>query len=240
MMKQRVCDLPSSDKPRERLITQGGSALSDTELLAIILRSGGEDNSALQLSSQILKEFGGFKGIYRADIQQLVRYKDVGIAKAAGIKAACEIALRINSITDNELCVITKPADIFHLLKKELFNQTKEYLYLLSLDSRNKVISKDLISVGTVNETLIHPREVFRTALAKNAVSIALAHNHPSDDPTPSTEDIKVTGRIAGVGVEIGINLIDHVIICNSDFTSIKAMNLLASSQFRTEKKGGD
>jgi DNA repair protein RadC len=208
------------------MVNFGAQALSDSELLAIILRSGGRQESAIQIAQQLLKNFGGFKELAETDIKQLINYKNIGVAKACAIKAACEISLRVSFSINTEKICINKPKDIFELLRKDFFNKKQEHLYMISMDSRNKLITKDLISVGTLNETLIHPREIFKKALAINASSIALAHNHPSGDPTPSSEDISVTQRIAKIGIEMGIPLLDHIIIAEDTFVSIKALNL--------------
>jgi DNA repair protein RadC len=240
MIPGKICDLNNNDKPRERLMQYGVQNLSNPELLALLLRSGGEKTSALDLSNSLLMEFGGFKGLQKAGTRQLINFKHVGLAKAASIKSACEIAIRINLENDNNNQVITKPKDIYEFVKKDLFNQTRENLYLLSLDSRNKVISKNLISIGTVNETLIHPREVYRTALLNNAVSIALAHNHPSGDPNPSSEDIKITQRIAKAGSEVGIHLLDHIVACDHKFTSLRSLSLITNDHIFPKAKGGE
>lgn len=226
MKTLRICDLNTTERPRERLVSFGTGALADAELLAIILRTGGREESAIQISHELLKNFGGFKGLAETEITQLINYKNIGVAKACEIKAACEISLRLDFPVRNVKICISKPKDIFDLLRKDFYNKKQEHLYLISVDSRNKFISKNLISVGTLNETLIHPREIFKKALAVNAASIALAHNHPSGDGTPSSEDINVTQRIAKIGVEMGIPLLDHIVVTEETFVSIKALNL--------------
>lgn len=236
----RVKDLIITDKPRERLILQGASALSDSELLAIILRSGGPKNSAIDLARKILKEFGGLKELINVDVNQLITFKNIGVAKATSIKSVCEIALRINLSMEEKRLEIKNPEDVFQLTRKEFFAQKKEHLYMISIDSRNRYICKNLISVGTINETLIHPREVYRQALLNNAVSIVLVHNHPSNDPTPSIEDIKVTERLAKAGVSLGIALVDHIIVSDNSFVSIKSLNIFDTHIFNEEKRGGD
>lgn len=227
----KIREMLDSEKPRERMLASGVGSLSDTELLAIILRTGGAGRSALGLSSEVLAEYGGFKGLINADIQELITKKHFGEAKACSIKAACEIALRISSQMSVDKVYVGKPGDIYEFMKKDFYAKLNEHLFLISLDAKSKVISKDLISVGTINETLIHPREVFRKALAKNAVSIILVHNHPSGDTQPSQDDINVTHRILKVSITMGITLVDHIIVSDKSFTSLKALNLL---------KGGD
>ena len=224
---ENIKDQNRHDKPRERLRSLGATSLSDKELLAIILRSGGKSNSVINISGRILDEFGGLKGLMEADLHQISAVKYIGPAKASSIKAVFEIALRIIATEQKESFSITRPSELYEIVKKDLYGKTKEHLYVISLDSRNKCISKDLISIGTVNETLIHPREIFRTALHKNATYIALAHNHPSGDTTPSDEDIKVTQRVASAGSILGVSLIDHLVVSDRTFTSIKSMNAL-------------
>ena len=232
----KIQDLMDYDKPRERLLSAGAASLSDRELLAVVLRSGGKSGSVISLASTILSDLGGFKGLMTADIHQLLGYRDVGIAKAASIKALGEISLRVQSLEEIRKAKMQCPLDVFNLLRKDFYAKSKEYLYVVSLDARRYVISRSLISIGTVSETLIHPREIFMQALFKNAVSIVLAHNHPSGDPNPSFQDISITKRVARVGVVLGIPLVDHVIVANDQFVSMKASNYLSA----TALKGGE
>ena len=237
MGTMKIRDLNKPDRPRERLFKLGAKSLSDAELVAIILRSGGEGNSALVLGQSILKEFGGLKGLLDSSIEQLQGIKDVGLAKAACLKAVCELALRIGiagELADKQQ--VRTPEDVFGLLRKELYAKKREHLYLLSLDSRNALISADLISIGTVNETLVHPREIYRQAILKNAVSVILVHNHPSGEPKPSAEDIVLTERVAKAGKEIGIALLDHVIVCDDVYASMKGMDLFSVGKFDEER----
>ncbi|EKD99556.1 MAG: hypothetical protein ACD_22C00234G0015 [uncultured bacterium] len=232
----RVCDLPTSEKPRERLINYGISTLSNTELLAIILRSGGTKNSVIDLAGQIFSKYNGFNGLLNLDVKELTQFKNIGVAKASSIKAACEIALRISKeakiVDGKESVLIIKAQDVFDLVCKDFYGKEKEYLYVVTLDSRNNFISKDIVSIGTVNETVVSPREVFKLAFQKNAVSVVLTHNHPTGDPTPSLQDIKITERVAKAGADLGIALMDHVIIANDKFVSIKSLNLFDPISF--------
>lgn len=225
--------LSAGNKPRERLMEYGTEALSEAELLAIILSSGGRGVSALDLSQHLLKNFDGFKGLVSSDIKQLVNFKGIGIAKACAIKASCEIALRLKTSVNTYNVVVSKPADVFEILKKDLYSKKNERLYLISLDLKNRIISKDLISIGTVSETLVDIREIFVQALMRNAISVILAHNHPSNDSTPSDQDILLTKRLAEAGTIVGIPVVDHLIICDDSFSSLKAKNLF-------NQKGGD
>lgn len=223
----KLFDLPISERPRERLLKYGCSTLSDVELLALLLRSGGKGSSVRLVAEDLLRKFKSFKGLMLADIAEIMSYKSVGLAKATSIKAACEIGLRLSSDTINTNILVTNPVDIYNLVRQSLFAKTKEYLYVLSLDARLRVMSTDLVSIGTINETLAHPREVYSIAVRKCAVSIVIAHNHPSNDPTPSSADIEFTKRLTDAGKVLGIKLQDHIIVCDSGFNSLKEMGFV-------------
>lgn len=226
----KIKDLQREEKPREKLIDKGAENLTDVELLAIILRSGGSNNSATSLSRALLNRFQSFKELFNADMKEIENFKYIGHAKATSIKALGEISKRYLSkglnILDGKN--IRTPQDVYSIIHKDTLDKDQEYLFLLTLDSRSNLISKDLISKGLLNETLIHPREIFKKALAKSACSIILVHNHPSNKSDPSDEDIKVTKRIVRVGIEMGIPLIDHLIVTNDGFSSMKSLNLLS------------
>ncbi len=224
----KIKDLQKEEKPREKLIEKGAENLTNVELLAIILRSGGKEYPATSLARDMLNKFKGLKNLLSADIKELTAFKNINFAKATSIKALEEISKRYTSTNDNSEKFIRTPKDAYEVIRKDILNKDQEYLFLITLDSRNKLISKDLISKGTLNETLIHPREIFKKALMKNAYSIILAHNHPSNKSDPSDDDIKVTKRIFKVGIEMGIPLTDHIVVTNTDFTSMKALNLIS------------
>lgn len=238
MQNYLIKDLNKNEKPREKLSNKGISALTDEELLALVISSGGKNISAVDLSREILKTHGGLHSLVNLDLESLTSIKHINNAKASSILAACEIGLRICSKKGGNLNRINSPQDVFDLIRKDIFQKDKEHLFLLSLNTRNMLLAKDLISIGTVNETLIHPREVFKKALVRNAVKIILVHNHPSNDPNPSDEDIKITEKVAKSGKQIGIPLIDHVIVCNNDYVSLKAQNIFDTYKFKS--KGGE
>lgn len=223
----KIKDLQKEEKPREKLIERGAENLTDVELLAIIIRSGGRDYPATDLSRDLLSKFGGMKKLLSADIAELKNFKNIDSAKATSIKALEEISKRYLTIPKEDDMTIRKPQDIYELVRKDILNKDQEYLFLICLDSRNRLISKDVLSKGTINETLIHPREIFKKALSKNAYSIILVHNHPSNKPDPSDEDIKVTKRIFRAGMEMGIPLTDHLVVTNDNFISMKAQKLI-------------
>lgn len=224
----KIKDLQREEKPREKLIEKGAENLTDTELLAIIIRSGGKNNPATNLSRELLSKFGGIKNLLSADIAELTNFKNIDIAKATAIKAVEEISKRyLNPPKEGDINIKT-PKDVYEIVRKDVLNKEQEYLFLVCLDSRNKLISKDILSKGTINETLIHPREIFKKALMKNACSIILIHNHPSNKSDPSEEDIKVTKRIFKAGIEMGIPLVDHLVVTNTGFVSMRAQNLIS------------
>lgn len=224
----KIKDLQKEEKPREKMVEKGSEVLTDVELLAIIIRSGGKDASATGLSRELILKFGNLKKVLSADIEQLKNFKNIDIAKATSIKAVEEISKRYLTPFKEDAIKIKSPKDVYDLIRKEVINKEEEYLFLICLDSRNRLISKEVISKGTINETLIHPREIFKKALNKNAYSIILVHNHPSNEPDPSDEDIKVTKRIFRAGIDMGIPLTDHLIVTSNDFMSMKAQNLIS------------
>jgi DNA repair protein RadC len=223
----KIKDLQNEEKPREKMISLGAENLTNTELLAIILRSGGKGKSAVSLSRELFIKFGNIKNLLSADIKELTSIKNIDLAKATSIKALEELSKRYLQPAKEKDLYVKTPQDAYEIIKSDIYNKEQEYLFLLTLDNRNKLISKDLISKGTINETLIHPREIFKTALAKNACSIILIHNHPSNKPDPSNEDITVTKRIFKAGINIGIPLTDHLVVTNDDFVSMKSQNLI-------------
>ncbi len=223
----KINDLQKIEKPREKLIEIGAENLTDVELISIILRSGGRNCPVTSLSRDLINEFGGIKRLLSADIEEVLKFKNIDTAKASSLKAVEEISKRYLSPSSETPTYIKTPKDVHDIVRKDIFNKDQEYLFLLCLDSRNKLISKDIISKGTLNETLIHPREIFKKAISKNSCYIILAHNHPSEKCEPSDEDIKVTKRIHDAGINMGIPLIDHVIVTNDSFSSMKSSNLI-------------
>jgi len=232
-----IKDLDSKNKPRERLLEKGSEALSDIELLAIILGSGGSRRSVMDLSAGLLKRYKNLKGLFESDVNQLVKEKYIGQTKATAIKAASELGKRAYLIQTDNNKLVKNPEEAFKIIKKDLFGKKQEYLYLISLDSRKKLVSKDLICIGSINETLIPVREIIRQALLNNAVNIILAHNHPSNDPSPSQEDILVTEKVAKACLLCGIALIDHIITADNNYISIKSLDLFDSKKLSEERR---
>lgn len=225
----KIKDLQNEEKPREKMLAVGAENLTDVELLSIILRSGGKNKSVVSLSRELISKFGGLRKLLSSDIDEILSLRDVSVAKATSIKALEEISKRYLHPTGLKKRNIKNPEDAYEVIKKDILNKEEEYLFLLTLDGRGRMISKDLISKGTLNETLIHPREIFKKALSKNAYSIILVHNHPSNNPEPSEDDIKVTKRIFKVGTNIGIPLIDHIVASDDKFVSMRSRNLMST-----------
>lgn len=207
----------------------GPENLTEIELIALILHSGGRGESVLDLSRRLVSSIGPETVLRLRELTptELMSHKHIGVSKACRLLAALELGKRLftSEVTIGDK--ILHPADAFESLKRVFAGKTTERLYILTLDSRSRVISVDLLTVGTVNETLIHPREVFRQAIKRNAVSFILAHNHPSGDIDPSSEDIRMTQRIYNAGKELGIALVDHLIVNDAQFYSMKSNNLL-------------
>ncbi|WP_213973855.1 RadC family protein [Tepidanaerobacter acetatoxydans] len=225
-----IKDLPIEERPRERLQKYGAQALSDAELLAVLIRTGTRSESALVLAQRILKGDIGRSGLaYVVDssVEELSKIKGIGIAKAVQIKAAVELGRRIASYNQRKQVIIKSPLDVKDLLMEEMRFLEKEYFKTILLNVKNHVISVEDISIGSLNSSIVHPREVFKPAIRRSSASILLVHNHPSGDPTPSREDIEVTERLVEAGKILGINVLDHIIIGSDSIISLKEKNLM-------------
>lgn len=209
-----IKELPADQRPRERLIAQGESALSDAELLAIILRSGTEEQTAIGLAQSLLSKFGGFRALAAKSIAELRRVKGVGPAKAAQVKAAVEIGRRMAERAAAEPgAPLTDSRSVYDLCSPRLRDQKKETFLVLLLDARNRVVREVEVSVGSLTASLAHPREVFHEAVRDSAAAIICVHNHPTGDPTPSGRDAEITRKLHATGKVLGIPLLDHIII---------------------------
>ena len=223
----KIKELPQHERPRERLEKLGAEALSDAELLAIILRTGMQGVSAVGLANRILLKFGDLKAIASASLEQLCQIAGVGPAKAVQVKAAFDIAKRLSQFRPGEKPVISSSRDVFALLADEMRLQEKECFKALYLDIKNHVKKVETISVGTLSASLVHPREVFKSAVRDNCAAVIIVHNHPTGDPSPSTHDMETTQRIKAAGKVLGIELLDHVIIGEGRYFSYKDKDLL-------------
>ncbi len=178
-------------------------------------------------TQRLLSKFGNLKGIANASVEELTEIKGIGPAKAAQIKAAFELSRRLeSSLDESEKPIIKSPQDTIKIVKNRLKGKKKEHFLVLSLDTRNHLINCKPVSIGSLDSSIAHPREVFKEAISSTAASVIFAHNHPSGDPTPSKEDIKLTKRLAEVGEIMGINVLDHIIVCDKDFLSMKGEGL--------------
>ncbi len=215
--------LPFEDRPRERLLNFGPKALSNSELLAILIRTGTSGKSALNLASEVLLKLGGVRGLTHSEIGELKQIKGIGKSKACQIIASLELARRINCQPVHGYYHFTSPADVYDYVIAELAFEEREHFIVVGLNTKNYIIGKHLVSVGTLNQTLVHPREVFSWAIKNKCAAIIVVHNHPSGLVKPSDEDIKLTQRILEAGKIIGIELLDHVIVSRDNYYSLKA-----------------
>lgn len=222
-----IRDYPQGDRPRERLKSEGANSLSNHELLAILLRTGTKKESVLQLANRLLNHFEGLRLLKDATIEEITSIKGIGSVKAIQILAALELGRRIGRLTYEDRYVIRSPEDGANYVMEEMRFLSQEHFVCLYLNTKNQVIHKQTIFIGSLNASIVHPREVFKEALRRSAASFLCFHNHPSGDPTPSREDIDVTKRLAECGKIIGIELLDHVIIGEKKFVSLKEKGYL-------------
>ena len=222
-----IHDLPVAERPRERLQQYGEAALSSQELLAVILGRGIAGESVTVTAQRLLKEFGDLKGLAQATVEELSRVKGIGQAKACQIKAAFELASRLegySSINNRE--AIKTPTDVVSFVRNRLKDKKKEYFLAVLLDTRGQVIKTCEISIGSLDSSIVHPREVYKEAIAASAASVVFVHNHPSGDPTPSEIDIGLNKRLVEAGDLLGIEVLDHIVIGNPDYVSLKSKGL--------------
>jgi len=222
-----IHDLPKSERPRERLKSLGAEALSGQELLALLIGRGIPGKSAIAIAQELIARFGNVRSVASATMEELSTIRGLGPAKAAQIRAAFELGRRQDLEPDLAHVSIKSPQDLAKAIRKSITMKAKEHFKLVLLNTRNKVINISTISVGTLNASLVHPREVFKDALIHCASSIILAHNHPSDDPEPSDDDVSLTRRLADAGRLMGIEVLDHIIITSKGYTSFKERGLL-------------
>ncbi|MEC7839579.1 MAG: DNA repair protein RadC [Chlamydiota bacterium] len=227
-----VNQLPLQDRPRERFINLGPEAVSNAELLAIILGSGTKGKSVIQLSQEIIAKFGSLKELAEATIEEICEIKGMGKAKAIQIKSATTLALRLSQSDSKPKCKIDNPLSAYHLLRDSLEVEKREVFVVILLDTKSYLITQQTVSIGTLSQSLVHPREVFYPAIRHKAASIIFGHNHPSGDPTPSKQDIEVTKTLVDVGSLMGIPVRDHLIIGNKKFISMR-QNKIPGCGFR-------
>ena len=220
-------DIPIEERPRERMRNYGANALSNAELLAILLRTGTVNESAVLLAQRILNECGSLRNLVDMSVDQLTAIRGVGEAKALQILAGIELGRRIARTQQPEMPVIRSPQDAANLVMEDMRYLKQEHFAVLFLNTKNQVIAVETLSIGSLNASIVHPREVFRAAIRRSSASIICVHNHPSGDPTPSREDIQVTERLVEAGRIIGIDVLDHLIIGDQKFASLKEQGLM-------------
>ncbi|MDO8726302.1 MAG: DNA repair protein RadC [Candidatus Methanoperedens sp.] len=219
--KLRIEDIPVEERPSSRLMSSGPASLSNAELLSIILKSGSVAENVINLSQRILSQFD-LKQLSAVDSTQLMKIHGIKSGKAVQIVACFELARRLETFDGQSKFKINSPEDVYRHLYPAMRESKKEHFIELCLDTKNQVIREDTISIGSLNANIVHPREVFRTALIESAAHIIVAHNHPSGDPTPSREDIDITKKLAETGKIMGIDVLDHVIIGDCRHFSMK------------------
>lgn len=224
MSYQSIKNWPEEERPRERLLNLGADNLSNAQLLAIILRTGGGGKSAIDLAMELLTSFKNLKNIESASLKEFTQLKEIkgmGAAKVAQIKAAFELGRRLFRETDEKGPVFSSSHDVYSYYHPMVKDLKKEVLFCAMLDAKNRIFRDCRISEGTLTNSLIHPREAFRNAIKESAASVIFVHNHPSGDPTPSREDISITERLVHTGEIVGIKVLDHIIIGYSKHISL-------------------
>jgi DNA repair protein RadC len=220
-----IKDLPEEERPREKLLKYGVETLSTTELLAIILGTGYQDNTALDLANKLLAVSNGLSCLINYSIEELRKTRGVGLAKAAQLKAVGQLSKQLVS-SSVELTKIKSPKEVAQILIPRLGDLVQEKFEIILLNTKNEIMGIKEISRGSLNKSIVHPREVFRIAIKRSSAAIIVAHNHPSGDTTPSQEDIKLTKRLSKTGEIIGIDLLDHLIIADKSYSSLQEKNL--------------
>jgi DNA repair protein RadC len=221
-----IKELPASERPRERLLNYGVGALSSAELLAIILRTGTRDENVIRMAQRLLATFDGLVGLAKANTSELASERGLGSAKVAQIKAALELGRRMQLQAPEERPQVRSPADAANLVMSEMSLLEQEHLRVMLLDTKNYVLSTPTIYKGSLNTSLIRVGELFREAIRANCAAVIVLHNHPSNDPTPSPEDVAVTKQIVEAGKLLDVEVLDHLIIGRQRFVSLKERGL--------------
>lgn len=223
----KIKELPTSERPRERALKYGVNNLSTQELLAILLRTGTKEDNALDLSMHILKSITNLNEFNTMTINELKKIRGIGSVKAITLLASIELGKRIlNPINENKI-LVNSPNSVYHYLKDELMFKKQEHFICLYVDTKGKIIRKETLYIGTLNSTVIHPREVFNLGIKYSAAGIVLIHNHPSGDPYPSSNDKDVTNNIIDASKILGIDIIDHIIFGKGKYFSFMENGLM-------------
>lgn len=223
----KIYELPKHERPRERLFKAGEDALNDRELLAILLGTGTKHMSALALADYMLSREGSLRALASVGAEELRRIDGVGEAKAARLRAAFELARRLPLQAQLDKIAIRHPGDVAALLMEDMRSRDREVFKIVMLDTKHRILTIDTLSIGDLSGTLVHPRELFKNVIRQSSAAIILVHNHPSGDPEPSPEDLDLTARIAAGGRLLGIEVLDHVIIGDNTYVSLKERGLM-------------
>lgn len=222
MSHYSIQHLPAEERPRERLMHAGAESLSTTELIAIILGSGSKSKPVLQLAHEVMSRFGGMRELAQATLAELLEIKGIGLAKAIQLKAAFNLGLRVSAQALLPKIKIAHPSHVYHLIKDELEFEKRELFVVIMQDTKGFVICHEIVSIGSLSQTLVHPREVFYPAIRHKASSIIVAHNHPSGDPTPSPQDLELTKQLVEASRLMSIPLHDHLIVGHQCYHSLR------------------
>src|ERR1017187_9932794 len=228
-----IREMPEGERPRERLKLRGAAALGDAELIAILLRTGMKGTSVVQLAQEILVKFRTLPELAAAPVEEIAKVKGVGETKAIQLKAAFELARRLSESSRGKQRIVSSPEDAAAEVREDMRSLDREEFRVLLLNTKNGLIKKCEVSRGSLNASIVEPREVFKDAIAASAASMILVHNHPSGDPTPSAEDVTVTKRLVKAGELLNISVLDHIILGHRtvgrehDFASLKELGLM-------------
>ena len=224
----KINDIPKNERPMEKLLMYGAEDLSNAELLAVLLRSGTRGENIVSLSTRLLYDVGGLDGLLYINIEEIKKLKGIKDVKACQIIAMVELFKRFRTLkSQKDNFKVSSPKDISMLLVNEMNNLNQEVLKVILLNTKNIVIGVKDVFKGSLNSSIVHPREIFKEAVQRGSANIIICHNHPSGDPTPSKEDIDVTLRIKQCGDLMGIKLLDHIIIGNSSYISLKEKGII-------------
>lgn len=222
-----IKEYPKEERPMEKLASRGVQALSDEELLAIIIGTGTREKNAVELAEYLLRNGRERPWLLKATIDDLQATPGIGLAKACRIIAGLQLGKRLTEQRNFQAISLNNPKTVANYFSAVYLTEDREMFCCVLLDTKNRPINNHIVSIGTLNSTLVHPREVFRPAIRASANAIILSHNHPSGDPEPSKEDIMITKRLVEVGEMVGINVLDHVIVGDKSFISLKQENLM-------------
>ena len=229
----RIKQIPQHDRPRERLARLGPDALTDAELLAVLLRTGTKERGVLELAHKLLCDFGGLESLVKADAKDLMKMEGIKLAKATELVAALALAKRLCQVKVDRRVLLDSPRAVADLLREEVRAYEVEKFFVLLLNTKNELVRAPVeVTSGTLNASLVHAREVFRRAIKEGAAAVLLAHNHPSGDPTPSSEDIRITRQLFEAGKILGIEVLDHIILGQArdgrpDYISLQELGLM-------------